>query len=119
MSQFNPNDDQSNMKTMLEYTELMFAKNDHFHQEGQFSKQIAEVTYKDYSGLSDDLQTLLGGREVLYPWPGTGQAKSLLKEKVHRHYERTQEKPGLVESEASRGESEYKEINATTSAAGV
>ena len=28
---------------MLEYTELMFAKNDHFHQEGNFTKQIAEV----------------------------------------------------------------------------
>ena len=38
----NPNDEE-NMKVLLEYTELMFAKNDHFHQEGYFTKQIAEV----------------------------------------------------------------------------
>jgi len=31
------------MKAILEYTELMFAKTDHFHQEGRFTKQIAEV----------------------------------------------------------------------------
>ena len=35
--------DEENAKAMLEYTELMFAKNDHIHQEGKFSKQIAEV----------------------------------------------------------------------------
>lgn len=38
----NPSDE-VNMKAMLEYTELMFARNDHFHQEGRFTKQIAEV----------------------------------------------------------------------------
>ena len=30
-----------NMNVMLEYTEIMFAKNDHFHQSGMFTKQIA------------------------------------------------------------------------------
>jgi hypothetical protein len=37
----NPSDE-VNIKAMLEYTELMFAKNDHYHQQGKFSKQIAE-----------------------------------------------------------------------------
>ena len=35
--------DQVNAATILEYTELMFAKNDHYHQQGMFTKQIAEV----------------------------------------------------------------------------
>lgn len=35
--------DEVNMTAILDYTELMFAKNDHFHQEGHFTKQIAEV----------------------------------------------------------------------------
>lgn len=43
MSQFDTSSDEGNMRSILEYTELMFAKNDHFHQEGNFSKQIAEV----------------------------------------------------------------------------
>jgi hypothetical protein len=38
----NPNDE-INSKEILEYTELMFAKNDHYHQQGVFTKQIAEV----------------------------------------------------------------------------
>ena len=33
--------DEANSQAILEYTELMFAKNDHIHQEGRFSKQIA------------------------------------------------------------------------------
>jgi hypothetical protein len=33
--------DEVNTKTILDYTELMFAKNDHFHQQGIFTKQIA------------------------------------------------------------------------------
>jgi len=37
-----PNDE-TNTKAILEYTELMFAKNDHYHQSGKFTKQIAEV----------------------------------------------------------------------------
>lgn len=40
--QLNPSDE-VNAQTILEYTELMFAKNDHFHQQGMFTKQIAEV----------------------------------------------------------------------------
>jgi hypothetical protein len=39
----NNTSDEPNMKAILEYTELMFAKNDHFHQQGMFTKQIAEV----------------------------------------------------------------------------
>lgn len=37
--------DEVNMKAILQYTELMFAKTDHFHQQGKFTKQIAEVQY--------------------------------------------------------------------------
>jgi hypothetical protein len=33
-----------NIRAMLEYTEMMFAKNEHLHQEGHFSKKIAEVS---------------------------------------------------------------------------
>lgn len=33
--------DEVNTKAMLDYTELMFAKNDHFHQQGAFTKRIA------------------------------------------------------------------------------
>lgn len=40
----NPNDETST-KAILEYTELMFAKNDHYHQQGAFTKQIAEVLF--------------------------------------------------------------------------
>lgn len=36
-------DDAANAKAILDYTELMFAKNDHYHQQGAFTKQIAEV----------------------------------------------------------------------------
>ena len=42
--QLSPNEGE-NMRAILEYTELMFAKNDHYHQEGYFTKQIAEVSF--------------------------------------------------------------------------
>lgn len=43
LCQMDPSDE-VNMRTMLEYTEIMFAKNDHYHRvEGIFTKKIAEV----------------------------------------------------------------------------
>ena len=51
--QLGPNDEQ-NMGTILEYTELMFARNDHLHRtENQYSKQIAEVINVNHTGLFD------------------------------------------------------------------
>ena len=35
--------EQTNLKDILEYTELMFAKNDHAYREGTRSRQLAEV----------------------------------------------------------------------------
>lgn len=31
------------MKSILEYSELMFAKNDHFYRDGQVTQEVAEV----------------------------------------------------------------------------
>lgn len=52
-------DETSDIPQITEYTESMFAKNDHDFREGQVNQEIAEVTSIPYAELPYPFQALL------------------------------------------------------------
>ena len=59
--------EEKHMADILQYTEAMFAKNDHAYREGARSKQIAEVNLFNHLGLFDPISIVLNRSEIQSP----------------------------------------------------